>query len=137
MLLGRTEATSFFHPLPKVWCGCGEIEEAACLALQDLPQLLPLLCKMGHTEMKRISLILSQGSLGAYLTCLPRDKRCYSKSSSFQTHGSYLLALPFLSFHPVVLCVFVYVCTCVLEMEGPVTQENQITIMQLSSARLG
>lgn len=60
--------------------------------------------------MKRIGLITSQGSLGAYLTCLSRDKRFYSKSSSFQTHGSYLLALGFLSFclDPVVLCLCVY-----------------------------
>lgn len=114
MLLGRTEATGFFFKAPEslVWQWGDRRGCLSCFAFSVISHSCsPLLCKMGHTEMKRIGLITSQGSLGAYLTCLSRDKRFYSKSSSFQTCGSYLLALGFLSFHPVMLRLCVYVCT--------------------------
>lgn len=72
MLFGRAEAARF-HATRKLWCGSREIDEAACLALHRLWSLTAAPTVVQDADALKwnsIGLITSQGSLGAYLTCL-------------------------------------------------------------------
>lgn len=76
-----------------------------------------------------IGLITSQGNLGAYLTCLSRDKRFYSKSPSYRTHDPYPPALGLLSFH---LCYgALFLCTWRANDIGRPDNNNAIKFAQL------
>lgn len=140
MLFRRTEATRFFFffhaPPPQVWCGSGEMEEAACLALHRLWSLTaaPTLLQDGThwNETHRLNYFSRQPG------CI------LDLSIQRQTFLFKILFLPDTWFLPTSSGFSVFlsgscgvVFVCVLGMEGPVTQENQITIMQLSPARLG
>lgn len=113
MLFETTEGKSFFsrHPESLVWQSGDRWGRLSCFASSVISHSCSHRCARWDTlKWNSIGLITYQGSLGAYLTCLSRDKRFCSKSSSFQTDGSYLPALGFSVFSS---CggVCVYVCT--------------------------
>lgn len=115
MLFGR-RAHELFHTTWKLRRGSLEIDEAACLVVWDLTQLLPLLCRMKHSEMELHGLNYFWRQPGCKLD-LSFQGQTFLVQNPLPTrlHGSYLLALGVLSFCP---CCAGWVCVCGLCVPG-------------------